>query len=104
MPTTGSPGLCTTPSPTGATAGGTRHRRSPSPRTSDDGGNGRAPPAQATGPGGGDRGQCRGTPPLAEAAPPTHPPPTVQCGREARATSSGREDGGTAHERKPTAP
>ena len=54
--------------------------------------------------GGGDRGQCRGTPPPAEPGPPTHPPPTVQCGGGARATSSGREDEGTERERTPTAP
>ena len=33
-PTTGSPGLSVAPSPTGATAGTTRRRRSPSPHTS----------------------------------------------------------------------
>ena len=49
--------LCATSSPTGATAGGTRHRRSPSPCTSDDGGDGRASSARAMGAGGGDRGQ-----------------------------------------------
>ena len=49
MPATGSPGLRATPSPTGATVGGTRHRRSPSPHTSDDAGDGRAPSAEAMG-------------------------------------------------------
>ena len=33
-PTTGSPGACAAPSPTGATAGATRRRHSPSPHTS----------------------------------------------------------------------
>ena len=39
-PTTGSPGLCAAPSPTGATAGTTRRRRSPSPHTSGGAGEG----------------------------------------------------------------
>ena len=65
MPTTDSPGLCATPSPTGATAGGTCRRRSPSPHTSDDGGDGRAPSAQAMGAGGGGQGTVpRDAPPM----------------------------------------
>ena len=40
VPTTGSPGLCAAPSPTGATAGTTRRRRSPSPHTSGGAGEG----------------------------------------------------------------
>ena len=43
-------------------------------------------------------------PPPAEPGPPTHTPPTVQCGGAARATSSGRQDGGTEHEGRHTAP
>ena len=103
MRTTDSPGLCATLSPTGATAGGTRHSRSPSPRTSDDGGDGRAPSAQAMGVGGGTGENDAGRPPSG-AGPPDPHPPAVQCGGGARATSSGREDGGTERERGPTAP
>ena len=41
-PTTGFPGPCATPAPTGATVGGTRRRRSLSPKTSRGAGDGRA--------------------------------------------------------------
>ena len=43
-------------------------------------------------------------PPSGAGPPDQHPPPTVQCGGGARATSSGREDGGIERERRPTAP
>ena len=48
--------------------------------------------------------QCRGTPPPAEPGPPTHAPPTIQRGGEARATSPGREGGDNEREGEPTAP
>ena len=84
MPTTGSPGPCATPSPTGATAGGTRHRRSPSPGVSDDAGDGHAPPAQAMSARGWGGNSAAGRPPPRQGRAPApapapehdpHPPP-----------------------------
>ena len=98
-PTTGSPGPCATPPPTGATADGTRHRHSPSPHTSGDAGDG---PDGGRGRVGG--GQCRGAPPPAESGTPTHAPRTVQRDGGARATSNGREGGGNERKGGPTAP
>ena len=97
-PTTGSPGLCTTPSPTGATAGGTRHCHSPNRHTSGDAGEG---PDGGRGTVGG--GQCRGAPPAAGPGPPTHAPPTVQHDGGACATSHGRKGGGNERKGGPTA-
>ena len=42
--------------------------------------------------------------PPGRASPPTDNPPTVPRGGGARATSSGREDGGNEREGRPTAP
>ena len=95
------PGLCATPSPIGATAGGTRHRRSPSPRTIDDAGDGRAPPAQAMS-ARGRRGK-RDTPPSG-AGPPDPHAPIVRRSEGARATSSRGEDGGNEREGRTIAP
>ena len=87
MPTTGSTGLCATPSATEATAGGTRHRHSPSPHTSDNAGDGHAPSTQAMGERGWERDSAarrphrRGraldppTPPLYSVAEGRTPPP-----------------------------
>ena len=98
-PTTGSPGPCATPSSTGATAGGTRHRHSPNPHTSGDAGDG--PDRELRRVGG---GQCRGAPHPAEPGPLAHAPPTIQRERGARATSRGREGGGNEREEGPIAP
>ena len=68
--TTGSPGPCATPSPTGATAGETRHRHSPSPHTSGGAGDGPDDGRERVG-----GGQCRGTPPPGGAGPPDPRPP-----------------------------
>ena len=95
-PTTGSSGPCATPSPTGATAGETRHRHSPSPHTS--GGAGDSPDGKRERVAG---GQCRGTPPPAERGP---APPTIRRDRGARATSRGGEGGDNERGGKPTAP
>ena len=76
-PTTGSPGLCAAPSPTGATAGTTRRRCSPSPHTS--GGAGEGPDGGYGRVGGGGLG------------PPAHATPTVRHNARGRATSRGRE-------------
>ena len=102
MPTTGSPGLCATPLPTGATAGGTRHRRSPSPRTSNDAGDGCALPTQAMSARGGGGGQ-RDAPPSG-AGTPDPPPPIVRRGAGAHSFSNGGEDRGNEREGKPAAP
>ena len=108
MPTTGSPGPCATPSPTGATAGETGRRRSPSPNASDDAGDGRAPPGQAMSARGwqGDsaarRPPQRGRAPRPGMRPP--PPATVRRGRGARTTTSRGEGGGNKRGGRPTAP
>ena len=75
---TGSPGPCAPPSPTGATAGGTHHRRSPSHPASGDAGDGRPPLTQARGARGWGRTSAAGHPPD-RAGPPDpwrtpHPP------------------------------
>ena len=69
-PTTDSPGPCATPSPTGATAGQTRHRHSPNPHTSGNAGD--SPDGAHWRVGG---GQCRGRPPRRSRAPHSTPPP-----------------------------
>ena len=67
--TTGSPGPCATPSPTGATAGEAHHRHSPIPHTS--GGTGDGPDDGRERVGG---GSAVGRPPRRSRAPRTTPP------------------------------
>ena len=96
-PTTGSRGPCAKPSPTGATAGGTRHHHSRNPHTSGDTGDG---------PDGGhgrvEGGECRERPPPGGAGPPDpRPPHSTARQRGARHPpwegGRGQRAGGGAH-------
>ena len=104
-PTTGSPGPCAMPSPTGATASGTHRRRSPSPHASGGAGDGRTPPSQAIDARGWGRDSAAGQPPQQGRAPRPRaqpPPPPPYGAAEGRASPTvGERAGATSAEGGP---